>query len=92
MQNRSERGGDLSVPQFQTYSAYKKRKNYNSTHYFLKYFAQWASLPLLHQGFLHLHHNGAFHSLSEKLTAILIGTGNISGGVVGICGTTSGAI
>ena len=92
MQNRSERGGNLSVPQFQTYSAYKKRKIYNSTQCILKYFVQWDFLPLLHQGLLHLHHNGALHSLSEKLTAILIGTGNISGGVVGIGGTTSGAI
>ena len=49
-------------------------------------------LPLFHQGFLHLHHNGAFHSLSEELTAILIGAGNISGGVVGICRTASGTV
>ena len=55
-------------------------------------FMQWDFLPLLHQGLLHLHHNGAFHSLSEELTAILIGAGNISGGVVGIGGTASGAI
>ena len=55
-------------------------------------FVKGASLALLHQGLLHLHHNSAFHSLSEKLTAIFIGTGNISGGVVGIGGTTSGAI
>ena len=37
-------------------------------------------------------HDGAFHALSEELTAVFVNSVYRTCGVVGICGTTAGAI
>ena len=47
---------------------------------------------LLIQGAVDCYHNGAFHTLAEKLAAVLINTGHRAGRMIGICGATARAI